>query len=245
MDNMNSMEIENMDNLIREYVPKTPTRNKCELAMQWPFRCLIAGASSRGKTNLVLNIIMKQLIFDKLYLYFKDESEDKYEFLISYFTALEKKYNDENGTDEKIIEWSTNPNDIVAYDDLDKEKQNLIVMDDMVLDKNQEKNVKLFTMGRKRNASTIYQTQNLFATPQNIRKNCDYIILFSTNKREINELAKSYATDIPYDEFVRIYKDAVSEPYSWFLIDANAKHVSFKYRCKFDGLYKPPERDTE
>lgn len=235
------MDIENMDNLINQYIPKKKYRNKNELAMQWPFRCLVVGASSKGKTNAVLNVILKQLEFDKLYLYIKDETEDKYQFLISYMTSLEKKYNKENDTDEKLLEWSTNPKDIVKCDDLDDDKQNLIVIDDYVVEKKQEQIEDLFIRCRKRNTSIIYQTQNLFKTPQNIRKNTIYVMLFPTNKREQQEMAKQYANDIEYKEFLKLYQEATSDPHGFMLIDTKTNHLPMRYRSKFDGLYLPKE----
>jgi hypothetical protein len=243
-DNVNikneNVDIENMDDLINQYVETKKYRNKSELSLQWPFRCLVVGASSLGKTNVVLNIILKQLDFDKIYLYFKDETEDKYQFLISYFTSIEKQYNEENDTDDKIIEWSTNPEEIVKCDELDENKQNLIVIDDMVVDKHQEQIEDLFIRCRKRNTSIIYQTQNLFKTPQNIKKNCNYVILFSTNKGEMREIAKQYGSDLDSKEFIKIYQDAIREPFGWMLIDSRTPHLPLRYRSKFDGLYIPP-----
>ena len=50
-----------------------------------PYRILIIGSSLSGKTNTLLNLIKEQDnddIIDKIYLYAKDLSEPKYEFLI-------------------------------------------------------------------------------------------------------------------------------------------------------------------
>ena len=47
-----------------------------------PYRILIIGGSGSGKTNALLNLIKEQDDIDKIYLYAKDLSEPKYEFLI-------------------------------------------------------------------------------------------------------------------------------------------------------------------
>ena len=47
-----------------------------------PYRILIIGGSGSGKTNVMLNFINEQEDIDKIYLYAKDLSEDKYELLI-------------------------------------------------------------------------------------------------------------------------------------------------------------------
>ena len=43
---------------------------------------MIIGGSGSGKTNALLNLIKEQIDLDKIYLYAKDLSEPKYEFLI-------------------------------------------------------------------------------------------------------------------------------------------------------------------
>ena len=47
-----------------------------------PHKFLIIGGSGSGKTNALLNSINEQNDIDKIYLYAKDLSESKYEFLI-------------------------------------------------------------------------------------------------------------------------------------------------------------------
>ena len=46
------------------------------------YRILITGGSGSGKVNALLNLIKEQDDIDKIYLYSKDLSEAKYEFLI-------------------------------------------------------------------------------------------------------------------------------------------------------------------
>ena len=66
------------------------TRNESnkEHNEKWPFisdhsyRILIIGGSGSGKTNALLDLIKEQDDIDKIYLYAKDLSEPKYEFLI-------------------------------------------------------------------------------------------------------------------------------------------------------------------
>lgn len=243
-DDINMVQITNMDKIIEKFIPKIKCNNKSKLAPQWPFRLLVVGASSKGKTNVIVKMIIDQLCVDKLYLYFKDPTEDKYKFLISVFEGLQDQYNAANETNDKIIEWSNNKEDIVKFDDLDKDKQNLIVIDDFVVDNHQENIERLFILGRKRNASCIYQTQSLTRTPLPIRQNCDYVILFKANKGDLKTLVSIYANDIDNDEFKRIYREAVSEPFGFMLIDTKTPYLPLKYRLKFDGLYNPTNNEN-
>ena len=47
-----------------------------------PYRILIIGGSGSGKTNTLIHLINEQRDIDKIYLYAKDLSEPKYEYLI-------------------------------------------------------------------------------------------------------------------------------------------------------------------
>ena len=62
-----------------------------------PYKILIIGGSGSGKTNILLNLIKEQNDIDKIYLYAKDLSEPKFEFLIIRRENAGTKYlNDPN-----------------------------------------------------------------------------------------------------------------------------------------------------
>ena len=75
------------------------SENNREHHEKWPYisdhpcRILIIGGSGPGKTNALLNLINEQNDIDKIYLYAKDLSEPKYEYLINVGT---KHSNDSN-----------------------------------------------------------------------------------------------------------------------------------------------------
>ena len=47
-----------------------------------PYRIIIIGGSGSGKTNALINLINEQNDIDKIYLYARDLSEPKYEYLV-------------------------------------------------------------------------------------------------------------------------------------------------------------------
>ena len=47
-----------------------------------PYRIIIIGGSGSGKTNALINLINEQNDIDKIYLYARDLSKPKYEYLI-------------------------------------------------------------------------------------------------------------------------------------------------------------------
>ena len=79
-----------------------------------PYRTLIIGGSRSGKTNALLNLISQQDDIDKIYLYAKDLSEPKYEFLIkNHENAGIKHLNDSKA----FIECSNTMDDV--YENID------------------------------------------------------------------------------------------------------------------------------
>ena len=89
--------------------------NNKERNEQWPFipdhpsRILIIGGSGSGKTNALLNLITEQDVIDKMYLYAKDLSEPKYEFLIKKGKDVRTKH---FGDPNAFIECSNAMDDV-------------------------------------------------------------------------------------------------------------------------------------
>ena len=75
---------------------------------------LIKGGSGSGKTNTLLNLINEQKDIDKIYMYAKDLSDPKYEYLIKNCeNAGIKHVNDSNA----FIEYSNAMDDVLNIDD--------------------------------------------------------------------------------------------------------------------------------
>ena len=119
----------NLDNIVNS--------NNKNSDKDWPFRILIIGPSGSGKTNVLLNLIEKlnnTIPIDKIYLFAKDLSEPKYEFLVSNREkAGIKNYNDANA----FIEYSNTMDDVFSNIDeynTRRKRRILLVLDDMIAD---------------------------------------------------------------------------------------------------------------
>ena len=156
-----------------------------------PYRILIIGGSGSGKTNTLLNLIKEQDyhdVIDKIYLYAKDLSEPKYEYLI-------KKREDPG------IKHVNNPNAFIVcsntmddvYEDIDnynpkRDKKVLIVFDDMIADIMTNKRFQaiikeLFIRCRKLNISLVFITQSYFSVPKDARLNTTHYFIMKINNR--------------------------------------------------------------
>ena len=146
---------------------------------------LINGPSGSGKTNALLNLIQKQnneTLIDKIYLYAKDLSEPKYQFLI-------KKCEDAGiknlNVPSAFIEYSNTIDDVYSnindYNPKTKRKI-LIVFDDMIADIMTNKRFQaiikeLFIRCRKLNISLVFITQCYFGVPKEVRLNSTHYLL--------------------------------------------------------------------
>ena len=152
----------NLDNIIND------NNNHNE---KWPYipdhsyRILIVGGSISGKTNTLLNLINEQKYIDKIYLYAKDLSKPRYEYLIkNRENAGIKHVNDPKA----FIKCSNTMEDV--YKSIDNYNPNrrrkiLIVFDDMIADIMTNKKFQailneLFIRCRKINISFVFITQS-------------------------------------------------------------------------------------
>jgi hypothetical protein len=104
-----------------EPIKKSKFRNKHHLAPQWPFRFLLCGHTGCGKTNVLINLIKFYLDFDRIYLYAKDLSEDKYEDLEKYFDEIKESHKKKLIKEKKKIEKSLISRELRSLEKVDSE----------------------------------------------------------------------------------------------------------------------------
>ena len=101
------MTIINFDDVIGKKF-KTITNNI--FCLNHPTNCLIIGKTNSGKTNVVLNLIAKNSIYEKIYI-FSNNIDDKYDWLKNKFKNDVFIYLDE-----------------IDFDNIDKNYVNLIIL---------------------------------------------------------------------------------------------------------------------
>lgn len=245
------MEIENMDKYIDDK-DKIPLKQNHFLAPKNPFRALAIGPSGGGKSNVILNLIMKYLAFDTISVIARELEEDKYKLLKAYIEELEyqknkklKKKKKKNGEESEpvkvLLKWSNSLDDLPNLEELDTTKTNLILIDDMATEKDRNKLKKLedfFIMSRKRNCSILYLSQSYFAIPKIVRLNSNFFMIFSfASNKEKSLLRSEHATDIEKETFDKLYREAIKDPYCFLTIDRQTTKKPLIYRKCFDNLF--------
>lgn len=177
------MNIPNYDN-IDNY--KKPFKQLHSYMPEECFRMLICGCSGSGKTNTLIHMLRKPLIYyDKLYLYAKNLEQSKYQDLIHTLEEVAKKVKVDP---EDIIEYSND--EIVDVNDLETDGQKVVIFDDFICEGKQshDKITKYFIQGRHKACSVIYLSQSYYKTPKDIRINCSHYILFESPSKNENDM---------------------------------------------------------
>ena len=132
-----------------------------------PYRILIIGGSGSGKTNALINLINQQNDVVKIYLYARDLSEPKYEYLIKKREDVRIKHVNNPNT---FTECSNTMDDV--YENIDgynpiKKIKELIAFDDVIAyimtNRKFEAIIKkLFIRCRKLNISLVFSFSLIF-----------------------------------------------------------------------------------
>ena len=160
----------------------------------------------------MLYLISQQDDIDKIFLYVKDLSEPKYEFLIKKCEdAGIKHLNDSNA----FIECFNTMNDV--YENIDDynssiKRKVLIVFDDMIAEIMTNKKFQtiikgLFIRSRKLNISLLFIAQTYFSVPKDVRLNSTHMIIKINNKKQLQNFAINHSADIDYKDFTEIYRE--------------------------------------
>lgn len=227
------MELLNFDSYASDY-NENPRVTGHFLMPAWPFRMIVNGPSGCGKSNLVFNMITKYLYFDKLYVYAKDTDEDKYQMLKDFMTEVAVQRGVPTG---KIFFMSNDPKDIPSPQAYDPKYQNLVIYDDMVVEKNQEHIEEMYINGRKRNCSPIYISQSYFDIPKKVRMNANYVALFGIdNEDEVKAIRRKHGARLTIDQFMEKFHEITDERHSFMLLDNVTPDLPLAFRKGFDNV---------
>lgn len=253
------MKIRNLYNEILD--PMKEYKDVNPLAPKWPFRMLIHGPSGVGKTNMVCCLLLDYLYFDHIIILASQVHRDPlYEYVINQIEDINelvemKQQLLDSGEYEDIdtinIDMSLIPDEPIIVDvfdylldpiDLvDPDKQNLLIIDDMIQKNSKEQSdiIGTYIYGRKHGISSIYISQDYFKVPDPIRKNCNYIAVFKCNSTiEMRNIILDNTLIKPYEELKVYFEENNNRPnHEFLLLDKENSDPYKKIRCGFDQSY--------
>jgi len=85
--------------------------------------------------------------------------------------------------------------------------------------------------------SLVCLVQTLQGVPRVQRLNTNVYCLFKTSDlKQLDEIASLFGAYISKEKFLRLFKYATKEPYSFFMVDLNAKRPELRFRKGFNEL---------
>ena len=181
------------------------------LFFKHPSNIFISGPSGSGKTEFVKKMIeFKEDLFDILP-----------QRIVWCYKEWQKSYNilqEREGSNIKFIQGFPDDEDEIVTD---PSATHLVIFDDMLGDKDEEKIKLWFTRkGHHRNASVVYITQNLFQQSKSSRTislNAHYLVLFQSPRDKMQ--IKVLANQLQAPHMIHAFNDATSIPHGYLLVD--------------------------
>jgi hypothetical protein len=213
---------------VKKLATKYHNPHFADTQIEIPARIGVIAPSGTGKTQWLLNYISKSYdTFDHIIVVYK-ASEPLYEFL-----------RDKIGS--KHITFYTKLTDLPAPNNLDMgNKQVLLVFDDQVAEKNQQKIEEYFLRGRKvaGGITMAYLSQNFFGINTLIRRQFSYVIILKlSGAKDMKQIIANYSLGLDPDEIVKLYKDATRDKFNFLKISVDERDDNKMYSHNFTDFY--------
>ena len=193
-------------------------------------RCIIVGPSGCGKTQLLLTLLMKHTKWDKLYLVAPSVDDQHCYQVLKDFNERAKEI-----ADNDVVEFITDIEESPAVEDLDGDINNMVVFDDVMLDK-QKNPARIFSRGRHKHADVFYLTQRYSQIPKVIRDNCNLLCVFNgVDSHTLRNIWTTWCSDMDYNKFMNFFSHARSTPHGYITISIHDPRT--RYRIGLDKIY--------
>lgn len=221
----NNITVYNVDESLSTDSSKSKIRRHSTLLPN-SIRCIIAGPSSCGKTNLLISLIESEhgLTFQNVYIYSKTLEQEKYQYLADILKPIKGIGFYPFSSSDKVLE----PNQA--------KKNSIIIFDDVVVDRNQDAIKNYYCLGRHRNIDCFYLTQTYSRVSKHlIRDNCNFLILFRQDDLNLKHVYNDMgvACDMTFPVFRQFCLECWRERYGFAVIDLDSDTEKGRYRKGF------------
>lgn len=188
-------------------------------------RCIIAGPSNCGKTNVIIGLLEDPngLRFENVYVFSKSLYQPKYVYLRKLLEPIQTMgYFTFNDCEDIIPPDKAKPNSVFVFDDIACDKQTVIR--------------EYFSMGRHNSIDCFYLCQTYSHIPKHlIRDNANLIVLFKQDELNLKHVYSDHVnTDMSFDKFKELCGLCWNDKYGFLVIDKDRDLLNGRYRKCFD-----------
>ena len=230
-------------------------------------RGLIIGKCGCGKTTLVINFLLRPgwLDYNNINIFSKSLFQPEYRILkkafketlsneviiglfenqneikdlgispISFVEEMAKEIRDKSDVECNFYQ---SVEDVPEPRELSSEKNNLMVFDDLLFEKQKHLRIVIFR-GRHSNVDCFHLAQKYFKLPrQTIRMNANFICMFPQDFKNLNHIFDDQVgSDLTVEEYRQLYKTTWKKQHRFVIIDLSSKQHNGKYRSGIDEFY--------
>jgi len=192
--------------------------------LELPFRMLVVAPSGTGKTNFAINLID---IFNK------GGELDTFNTITIVTAKMDEPLYQKLKLDRPNVAILEGIENVPDVDDFNKHQQNLVIFDDLVLEKNQDSIAQFYNRGRKQNISSIYLSQRYSETPKMVRININYVALLKLHADEEQRVLSKFSFGREKSLLNQMYHESVNEKFGVFMV-----HIDIReHRKGFKGQF--------
>jgi Poxvirus A32 protein len=203
--------------------------------------CVIAGSSGSGKTNLMLNFLLREgmLDYSDVYIYASTLGQRKYEFLKQYYAELENAAKRIFKISTKIAHFFDVDDEIKNPNELDPNTNHVMVFDDVMLE-DQTKIKEYYLKGRHNNVNVFYLCQSMYKIAKHcIRQNANVFILFYQDDKTLKYFHETHSGDMDFKEFKAFCDSAWAKKHGFVLINNLEEPHCGRYVTNCTDIYIP------
>lgn len=223
-----TISVRNLDDVVSS---NKPSKKRHSILLPNSIRCIIAGPSNCGKTNLLVSLIESEngLSFENIYIYAKTLEQEKYRYLDKLLGSIDGVGFHTFSSSDQVL----HPNET--------KKNSIIIFDDVICEKNQTNIKNFFCLGRHRNIDCFYLTQTYARVSKHmIRDNCNFVILFKQDDMNLRHVFNDMGVvcDMNFDQFKLFCLQCWKDRYGFVVIDLDSDVNSGRYRKGFENYLK-------